>query len=177
MLPELFQCHGSADNLVLHAWGKETNSKLKSLGVSTTFHSLPNLNHELNKTELEKLKSWILTRLPGETDGQSEWFLTSILIVHLPFNIFSYLILTKIKVFETARAPILYKWNCISVYFHSTRLSCKSSCSECQLFILLLHRYHWGGTLECACPCITDLGDFLCEAVINRAAMRCKHPP
>nr|BAE28604.1 unnamed protein product [Mus musculus] len=72
MLPELFQCHGSADNLVQHAWGKETNSKLKSLGVSTTFHSLPNLNHELNKTELEKLKSWILTRLPGETDGQSE---------------------------------------------------------------------------------------------------------
>ncbi|XP_028615868.1 lysophospholipase-like protein 1 [Grammomys surdaster] len=68
--PELFQCHGTADQLVLHSWGEETNSKLKSLGVSTTFHSLSNVYHELNKAELERLKSWILTKLPGETDGQ-----------------------------------------------------------------------------------------------------------
>lgn len=72
MLPELFQCHGTADELVLHAWGEETNSKLKSLGVSTMFYSLPNVYHELNKTELESLKSWILMKLPEETDGQSE---------------------------------------------------------------------------------------------------------
>ncbi|XP_052056922.1 lysophospholipase-like protein 1 [Apodemus sylvaticus] len=71
-LPELFQCHGTADELVLHAWGEETNSKLKSLGVSTTFYSLPNVYHELNKTELESLKSWILMKLPEETDGQNE---------------------------------------------------------------------------------------------------------
>ncbi|XP_004578689.3 lysophospholipase-like protein 1 [Ochotona princeps] len=64
-LPELFQCHGTADELVLHSWGEETNSELRSLGVSTKFHSLPNVYHELNKTELEKLRSWILTKLPG----------------------------------------------------------------------------------------------------------------
>ncbi|XP_014383547.1 PREDICTED: lysophospholipase-like protein 1 isoform X2 [Myotis brandtii] len=31
-LPELFQCHGTADELVLHSWGEETNSALQSLG-------------------------------------------------------------------------------------------------------------------------------------------------
>uniref|UniRef100_A0A8D1HV72 Lysophospholipase-like protein 1 n=1 Tax=Sus scrofa TaxID=9823 RepID=A0A8D1HV72_PIG len=34
LLPELFQCHGTADELVLHAWGEETNSTLTSLGVT-----------------------------------------------------------------------------------------------------------------------------------------------
>ncbi|XP_028714181.1 lysophospholipase-like protein 1 [Peromyscus leucopus] len=71
-LPELFQCHGTADELVLHSWGQETNSNLKSLGVSTVFHSFPDLYHELNRTELQRLKSWILTKLPGETDGQNK---------------------------------------------------------------------------------------------------------
>nr|XP_014336863.1 PREDICTED: lysophospholipase-like protein 1 isoform X2 [Bos mutus] len=64
VLPELFQCHGTADELVLHSWGEETNSMLKSLGVSTKFHSFPGVYHELSKAELEKLKSWILTKLP-----------------------------------------------------------------------------------------------------------------
>ncbi|XP_051004053.1 lysophospholipase-like protein 1 [Acomys russatus] len=72
VLPELFQCHGTADELVLHSWGEETNSKLKSLGVSTTFHSLPNIYHELNRTELEGLKTWILTKLPEGIDNQRE---------------------------------------------------------------------------------------------------------
>ncbi|XP_031193847.1 lysophospholipase-like protein 1 isoform X3 [Mastomys coucha] len=70
-LPELFQCHGTADELVLHSWGEETSSKLKSLGVTTTFHSLPNVYHEISKTEMERLKSWILTKLPEETARQS----------------------------------------------------------------------------------------------------------
>ncbi|KAM4770862.1 lysophospholipase-like protein 1 [Rhinophrynus dorsalis] len=64
--PELFQCHGCADELVLHKWGEETNSVLKSLGVTSTFHSFPNLYHELNLQELEKLKSWILKKLPEQ---------------------------------------------------------------------------------------------------------------
>ncbi|KAL2770775.1 lysophospholipase-like protein 1 isoform e, partial [Daubentonia madagascariensis] len=71
VLPELFQCHGTADELVLHSWGEETNSMLKSLGVSAKFHSFPDVYHELSKTELEKLKSWILTKLPGEPERQS----------------------------------------------------------------------------------------------------------
>ncbi|XP_003474277.1 lysophospholipase-like protein 1 [Cavia porcellus] len=72
VLPELFQCHGTADELVLHSWGEETNSALKSLGVSTKFHSFPSMYHELSKTELEQLKSWILTKLPGETGKHNE---------------------------------------------------------------------------------------------------------
>ncbi|KAM4860997.1 lysophospholipase-like protein 1 isoform 2-T2 [Thomomys bottae] len=32
LLPELFQCHGTADELVLYSWGEETNSRLKLLG-------------------------------------------------------------------------------------------------------------------------------------------------
>uniref|UniRef100_K7FQH4 palmitoyl-protein hydrolase n=2 Tax=Pelodiscus sinensis TaxID=13735 RepID=K7FQH4_PELSI len=66
VLPELFQCHGTADELVLHSWGEETNKMLKSLGVATSFHSFSNLNHELHKTELEKLRSWIVKMLPEE---------------------------------------------------------------------------------------------------------------
>ncbi|KAM6166930.1 lysophospholipase-like protein 1 [Erethizon dorsatum] len=72
VLPELFQCHGTADELVLHSWGEETNSVLKCLGVNTKFHSFPNVYHELSKTELEQLKSWILTKLPGEMGKQNE---------------------------------------------------------------------------------------------------------
>uniref|UniRef100_A0A8C4L7C6 palmitoyl-protein hydrolase n=1 Tax=Equus asinus TaxID=9793 RepID=A0A8C4L7C6_EQUAS len=72
VLPELFQCHGTADELVLHCWGEETNTMLKSLGVSTQFHSFPGLCHELSKAELEKLKSWVLTKLPGEMERHNE---------------------------------------------------------------------------------------------------------
>ncbi|XP_004700207.1 lysophospholipase-like protein 1 [Echinops telfairi] len=66
VLPELFQCHGTADELVLHSWGEETNWVLRSLGVNSQFHSFPGVYHELSKTELEKLKSWILNKLPGD---------------------------------------------------------------------------------------------------------------
>ncbi|XP_037679608.1 lysophospholipase-like protein 1 [Choloepus didactylus] len=72
VIPELFQCHGTADELVLHSWGEETNLMLKSLGVSTNFYSLPNVYHDLSKTELEKLKSWILKKLPGEVEKENE---------------------------------------------------------------------------------------------------------
>ncbi|XP_029449042.1 lysophospholipase-like protein 1 [Rhinatrema bivittatum] len=65
-LPELFQCHGALDELAFHSWGKETNLALQSSGVPTTFHSFPNLYHELSKTELENLRSWILKKLPEE---------------------------------------------------------------------------------------------------------------
>lgn len=71
-LPELFQCHGTSDELVLHSWGEETNFMLKSLGVNTKFQSLPGVYHELNRTELEQLRSWILTKLPGEIETQKE---------------------------------------------------------------------------------------------------------
>ncbi|XP_025216157.1 lysophospholipase-like protein 1 isoform X4 [Theropithecus gelada] len=70
VLPELFQCHGTADELVLHSWAEETNAMLKSLGVTTKFHSFPDVYHELSKPELDKLKLWILTKLPREMEKQ-----------------------------------------------------------------------------------------------------------
>ncbi|NWJ00235.1 LYPL1 protein, partial [Crypturellus undulatus] len=67
-LPELFQCHGTADDLVLYSWGEETNKMLKSLGVPTSFHTFPSLYHELSRTEIEKLKTWIMKKLPIEVE-------------------------------------------------------------------------------------------------------------
>ncbi|XP_009705208.1 PREDICTED: lysophospholipase-like protein 1 [Cariama cristata] len=72
VLPELFQCHGTADELVLYSWGEETNQMLKSLGVSTSLHTFPNLNHELSRTEIEKLKTWIVKKLPVEAAKTNE---------------------------------------------------------------------------------------------------------
>ncbi|XP_065599366.1 lysophospholipase-like protein 1 [Cyrtonyx montezumae] len=72
VLPELFQCHGTADQLVLYSWGEETNKMLKSLGVSTSLRTFPNLNHELNRTEIEELKTWILKKLPIEAGKSNE---------------------------------------------------------------------------------------------------------
>ncbi|KAM8810156.1 lysophospholipase-like protein 1 [Eudromia elegans] len=71
-LPELFQCHGTADELILYSWAEETNKMLKSLGVPTSFHTFPDLLHELSKTEIEKLKTWIIKKLPIEVEKTNE---------------------------------------------------------------------------------------------------------
>ncbi|XP_030013072.1 lysophospholipase-like protein 1 [Sphaeramia orbicularis] len=63
-LPELFQCHGTSDDLVLHQWGQDTSTLLKKVGMSTTFHSFPGLYHQLCQPEMELLHSWIFSRLP-----------------------------------------------------------------------------------------------------------------
>ncbi|KAI2655772.1 Lysophospholipase-like protein 1 [Labeo rohita] len=62
-LPELLQCHGKADELVFHSWAEETYSLLKKAGLSTSFHSFPDLNHQLCRQELELLRSWILKKV------------------------------------------------------------------------------------------------------------------
>ncbi|XP_073484467.1 lysophospholipase-like protein 1 [Aquarana catesbeiana] len=66
-LPELFQCHGEADQLVFHQWGERTNNLLKGLGVPSSFHSFPKLYHEFSLQELEQLRSWILQKLPDDS--------------------------------------------------------------------------------------------------------------
>lgn len=63
-LPELFQCHGSTDDLVLPAWGEETSALLRKAGMSTLFYSFPGLSHQLSPPEMEMLRSWILQKLP-----------------------------------------------------------------------------------------------------------------
>lgn len=63
-LPELFQCHGTSDDLVLHQWGEDTSVLLRKAGMTATFHSLPGLHHQLSQPEMELLRSWILMKLP-----------------------------------------------------------------------------------------------------------------
>ncbi|KAL4657469.1 lysophospholipase-like protein 1 [Arapaima gigas] len=65
-MPELFQCHGTADALVPHNWGEMTVAQLQEEGVNATFHSFPGLQHQLARAELEKLRSWIIKKLPPE---------------------------------------------------------------------------------------------------------------
>ncbi|XP_041964210.1 lysophospholipase-like protein 1 isoform X1 [Alosa sapidissima] len=63
-LPELFQCHGSSDDLVLHEWGEQTSAQLRRTGMSVSFHTLPGLQHQLCAPELELLRAWLLRKLP-----------------------------------------------------------------------------------------------------------------
>ncbi|XP_059921173.1 lysophospholipase-like protein 1 [Gadus macrocephalus] len=63
-LPELLQCHGTSDDLVLHQWGEDTAALLKKAGMASTFHSFPGLHHQLCQPEVELLRSWVLTKLP-----------------------------------------------------------------------------------------------------------------
>ncbi|XP_061632963.1 lysophospholipase-like protein 1 isoform X1 [Phyllopteryx taeniolatus] len=63
-LPELLQCHGTSDELVLHHWGEDTSMLLQKAGMTTAFHSLPGLYHQLSLPEMELLKAWILHKLP-----------------------------------------------------------------------------------------------------------------
>ncbi|XP_064197941.1 lysophospholipase-like protein 1 isoform X2 [Anguilla rostrata] len=71
-LPELFQCHGTADELVLHRWGEETGALLRGVGMATSFHSIPGLNHQLSSVELESLRSWILKKLPPDSPSHGQ---------------------------------------------------------------------------------------------------------
>ncbi|XP_026857423.2 lysophospholipase-like protein 1 isoform X2 [Electrophorus electricus] len=64
-LPELLQCHGTADELVSHAWGEETSCLLKKAGMTASFHSFPGINHQLCRPEIELVRSWILKKLPS----------------------------------------------------------------------------------------------------------------
>ncbi|KAM3873573.1 lysophospholipase-like protein 1 [Diretmus argenteus] len=66
-LPELFQCHGTSDELVLHQWGEDTAALLRKAGMAATFHSFPGLHHQLSQPEMELLRTWILAKLPPTT--------------------------------------------------------------------------------------------------------------
>ncbi|XP_031432435.1 lysophospholipase-like protein 1 [Clupea harengus] len=70
-LPELFQCHGSSDELVLHEWGEQTGALLRKAGMSVSFHTLPGLHHQLCAPELELLRAWLLRKLPPEEHSET----------------------------------------------------------------------------------------------------------
>ncbi|XP_053737103.1 lysophospholipase-like protein 1 [Synchiropus splendidus] len=63
-LPDLLQFHGTNDDLVLHHWGQDTEALLRKAGITTVFHSLPGLQHQLSQQEIEILREWILHKLP-----------------------------------------------------------------------------------------------------------------
>ncbi|ELT95468.1 hypothetical protein CAPTEDRAFT_119837, partial [Capitella teleta] len=65
--PKMFMCHGGRDPLVDFAWGKRTFENLKSLGVEAEFHKFDNLFHEINKSELQKLRDWISATVPADS--------------------------------------------------------------------------------------------------------------
>ncbi|KAJ3597336.1 hypothetical protein NHX12_000864 [Muraenolepis orangiensis] len=67
-LPDLLQCHGTSDDLVLHQWGEDTAALLRKAGMSTAFHSFPGLHHQLCRPEVELLRSWVLAKLPPHGD-------------------------------------------------------------------------------------------------------------
>ncbi|XP_002016729.2 lysophospholipase-like protein 1 [Drosophila persimilis] len=63
-LPELRMFHGEGDTLVPLEWGLETFKSLQILGVNGTFQPMKNTLHELKKSSLLDLESWILEKLP-----------------------------------------------------------------------------------------------------------------
>jgi len=63
-LPELCMFHGSDDDVVKFAWGKETFNSLSKLGVSGSFTELHNTAHELQESSMINLEEWILQKLP-----------------------------------------------------------------------------------------------------------------
>uniref|UniRef100_A0A8C8C726 palmitoyl-protein hydrolase n=1 Tax=Oncorhynchus tshawytscha TaxID=74940 RepID=A0A8C8C726_ONCTS len=91
-LPELFQGHGTGDELVFHKWGGETTAVLKKAGMTTTLHSFQGLQHQLFRPEIELLHSWILTKLLpdphqreqellGQSFARSFFFLYTIIVL------------------------------------------------------------------------------------------------
>ena len=56
--------HGNRDPLVNPNWGENTYKKLKSFNMDCDFHAYPDLFHQMNKTEILTLKSWIEKCLP-----------------------------------------------------------------------------------------------------------------
>ncbi|XP_069116916.1 lysophospholipase-like protein 1 isoform X2 [Argopecten irradians] len=62
-LPPLFYCQGEKDNITHPDWAQNTFTQLSSLGVQGTFTKYP-IYHELNKAELQALKTWINGRIP-----------------------------------------------------------------------------------------------------------------
>ncbi|XP_014488053.1 PREDICTED: lysophospholipase-like protein 1 [Dinoponera quadriceps] len=62
----LLQCHGTEDTLVPIAWGEETAKNLEKLGVNVKFVPLQNMDHALNRSEVQIWKDWLLDVLPDK---------------------------------------------------------------------------------------------------------------
>jgi len=60
----VFMAHGSSDDFVLPKWGKDTASRLKSLGVDIQqFLLVPGAGHQMTREELEELFQFLFISL------------------------------------------------------------------------------------------------------------------
>lgn len=59
----LFMCHGDGDSLVPVKWAENTFYNLKDAGVTGNFYSLSDTQHELTRSELNKLQNWLTKTL------------------------------------------------------------------------------------------------------------------
>lgn len=62
----LLQYHGTVDTLVPLEWGEDSAKNLKELGVNVKFVPLQNVDHELNREEIQGWKDWLLDMLPDK---------------------------------------------------------------------------------------------------------------
>lgn len=62
----LIQYHGTLDTLVPMEWGEESATNLKDVGVNVKFVPLKNVDHELNREEIQNWKDWLLNILPDK---------------------------------------------------------------------------------------------------------------
>ncbi|XP_057330905.1 lysophospholipase-like protein 1 [Microplitis mediator] len=62
--PPLLQFHGQDDSLVPFSWGEKTHNNLKKLNVNCKLIPVPNIEHEIVKSEIEQFKEWILKIIP-----------------------------------------------------------------------------------------------------------------
>ncbi|XP_012223532.1 lysophospholipase-like protein 1 [Linepithema humile] len=62
----LIQYHGMLDTLVPIEWGEESAKNLKDVGVNVKFVPLKNVDHELNREEIQDWKDWLLNILPDK---------------------------------------------------------------------------------------------------------------
>ncbi|KAK0181712.1 hypothetical protein PV327_003975 [Microctonus hyperodae] len=65
-LPPLLQFHGLQDTLVPFSWGETTHDSLKKFDIKTEFIPIEGIEHELERSEIKKLKQWILQILPEQ---------------------------------------------------------------------------------------------------------------
>lgn len=63
-LPPMLQFHGLADMMVPFSWGTKTRENLENNGVKIDLIKLPGVEHELVRSEIEKLNNWLVEKLP-----------------------------------------------------------------------------------------------------------------
>lgn len=62
--PPLLMLHGHEDDMVNFSWGQTTFKRLQAGGVEGQFIPLSNMEHEITRPVIDKLKPWLTTVLP-----------------------------------------------------------------------------------------------------------------